>query len=75
VSDIIAKQIVSGDARFRLTVCQRPDGLFFYRHDWLAGWEGASAEWQDGYPPSGLFGTALEAETEARSTIAWLREI
>jgi hypothetical protein len=73
--DTIVKQIVSGDNRFRLSVCQRRDGLFYYRHDWFAEeWDDAPAAWQDGHPPSGIFGTALEAVAEARATISWLRE-
>jgi len=73
MQDAVVKQIVSADKQFRLSICQRDDGLFFYRHDWFANWDDAPPAWQDGHPPSGIFASVAEAEAEARSTIAWLR--
>jgi len=71
----IAKQIVSPDRKRRLTICHRDDGLFFYREDTFEEWDDAPHVWLEGYPPSGLFSSVNEAETEARSTIHWLREM
>ncbi len=71
--DIVVKRIVRGDGRFRISVCQRHDGLFFYRQDRFTEWDDAPHAWMDGYPPSGIFSTADEAEAEARATISWLR--
>ena len=69
------EQIVSQNGKFRLTVCRRDDGLFFYREDWLAEWDDAPHAWQEGHPPSGLFASAVEAMAEARAAISWLRQI
>ena len=68
------QQITSPNGKRRLTICRRDDGLFFYREDWFAEWDDAPHAWQDGYPLSGLFACAAEAEAEARVAIYWLRQ-
>ncbi len=73
MTDSIVRQIVRDDGLFRLTVCQRLDGLFFYREDWLGQWDDAPWTWMDGHPPSGIFATSTEAEADARASISWLR--
>ena len=73
MSDNVVEQIVRDDGLFRLSICRRPDGLFFYREDWLGQWNDAPWTWMDGHPPSGIFATSTEAEAEARASIPWLR--
>ena len=70
----VVKQINRADKRTRLTIVLRPDGNFFYREDTFEEWDDAPPFWLDGHPPSGIFGTAEEADRDARSSLAWLRE-
>ena len=71
----IVKQITRTDGKRRLTVCLRDDDLFFYQEDWFSEWDDVPNDWRDGYPISGLFASAAEAEAEARATISWLRHL
>ena len=71
--DTLVRQIFSSDRTRRLSIYQRPDRLFYYRDDIYAEYEEVEPLFSDGYPPSGLFATAFEAEREARSAVGWLR--
>jgi hypothetical protein len=70
----VVEQITSPNGKRRFTVYRREDGLFFYREAWYAEWDDAPHAWLDGYPPSGLFASAADADADARSTIHWLRQ-
>jgi hypothetical protein len=72
--DVLVRQVFNSDRTHRLSIYQRPDGFFLYRDDIYAEFEEVPPFFWDGYPPSGLFKTAFEAERDARSAVEWLRK-
>jgi hypothetical protein len=60
--------VESADGRLVISICKRPDGLFYFHADQLEYVEECEDDlWQYGMLETGLFGTPDEAETEART--------
>jgi len=67
----LVKRIVRADQAMRLSVYQRPDGLFCYLEEQLSEWDDCPPAWV-GDQVSGIFYSAAEAVIEARDFISWL---
>jgi hypothetical protein len=69
----IVKRVERADGRRALLIIARRDGLFCYREDRILEDEETFPYWIGGYPESGLFPSAVDAEQDARQSLEWLR--